>query len=174
MSYNGGAAALKEWCERRAEHKEHQARQTAGRNWPESEILADDAAKLREIAALLPRTCDRCGKELGKDADAYCQGHGEPPDAPRAHRDADAGRRVTVYSEGPLTLSVCAPREMGITDVLADAERQHPCGTMNGWQQSSDEWMRWDAEKQEKVKTGRTGPIPCEQDAGRTHWLLTA
>ena len=82
--------------------------------------------------------------------------------------------QVTIYSEGPLTLSVCAPREMVIADVLADVERQNPCGTQCGWQPSRDEWMTWDKEKNEKVATGRTGPIPCDQDAGRTHWLLTA
>jgi hypothetical protein len=82
--------------------------------------------------------------------------------------------RVTIYSEGPITLSVCAPSEMSAADVLADVERQHPCGTENGWGVSADSWMTWDTERNEKVATGRHGPIPCDQDPGRTHWLLTA
>jgi len=81
---------------------------------------------------------------------------------------------VHIYSAGPLTLSVCAPREMSVEEVLADVELQHPCGTTCGWQPSSEEWMRWDKERDEKVKTGRSGPIPCDQDAARLHWLLTA
>jgi hypothetical protein len=82
--------------------------------------------------------------------------------------------RVTIYSAGPLSMSVCAPSEMSAEEVLADVEAQHPCGTEHGWGVSSDEWMTWDKERDEKVKTGRVGPIPCEQDSGRTHWLLTA
>lgn len=81
---------------------------------------------------------------------------------------------VLIYSEGPLTLSVCAPREMSAEEVLADVERQQTCGTVGGWQVSPNQWMTWDAAKKEKVTTGRVGPIPCDQDAARTHWLLTA
>lgn len=76
---------------------------------------------------------------------------------------------VVIYSTGPLTLSVCAPKEMASIEVIADVERQYPCcGTEHGWQLSDREWREGGND------TGRVGPIPCNKDEARTHWLLTA
>lgn len=82
---------------------------------------------------------------------------------------------VNVYSVGPLTLSVCAPKELSAEQVIADVEAQHPCGTTHGWHVSEDEWrIRTEPNQRIGEPTGRHGPIPCEQDAERLHWLLTA
>lgn len=71
---------------------------------------------------------------------------------------------VCVYAPGPLSCSVCAPKDMAPDDILAGAGFQYPCGTMIGWQFADDKTF----------KTGEKIPHQCEQNAGRQHWFLVA
>jgi hypothetical protein len=75
---------------------------------------------------------------------------------------------VNIYSEGPLTLSVCVVNGLTEAEVVRSVNEQRPCGTEHGWMASREGW-RIDGKL-----TGNVGPIPCNQDSGRTHWLITA
>lgn len=71
--------------------------------------------------------------------------------------------KVTVYSMGPLSCSVCAPNDMTPKEVEADVNLNNPSGTMNGWKISTDSHFR----------QGKPNPCPCDQDPeNRRHFLM--
>ena len=76
---------------------------------------------------------------------------------------------VEIYRNSGFTMSVCAPAEMTAEEVLAEVERQEPCGAFAGWHISTEEWLDGDP----KMPTGKVGPIPCNDGPERTHWLIT-
>ena len=54
------------------------------------------------------------------------------------HRDAlYPGRRFTMHSEvtrrGLLDMQVCVPKDWADEAIVEFAERENPCGTINGW-----------------------------------------
>ena len=72
--------------------------------------------------------------------------------------------RVDIYSAGFISMSVCAPNDMTLEEILDDCEAQRPSGTDAGWHKSKDTHFA----------TGAPNPCPCNKHEGRQHWLLDA
>lgn len=72
----------------------------------------------------------------------------------------DSRTGVILYAEGPISSSVCAPKEMPEHEVCEAASRISP--DPNFPFVVSDESFR----------TGEPNPCPCNDDEGKLHWLL--
>lgn len=71
---------------------------------------------------------------------------------------------VVVYSSGLVMCSACAPASASRLQVEAAVNAKNPTGIPSRWQVSDDEWHG--------REPGTVGPIACDTDPGRTHWLL--
>ena len=69
---------------------------------------------------------------------------------------------VTIYASGPLSLSVCAPRDWTETAVAAEVNRIHPAGGTLSWQISDAKTFA----------DGTPHPADCNSGLPRRHWLL--
>lgn len=76
-------------------------------------------------------------------------------------------RRVEVYAEGVCMLSACAPKEMTGAEVEHEIRSSHPSGTECGWHLSNNAWFSPTTEH-----NGKIGPIRCDSDPERRHWLF--
>lgn len=70
---------------------------------------------------------------------------------------------VNIYKMGPLTCSVCVPKELTREQVEAEVQRASPAGTERGWMVANDPTF----------KGGEPNPCPCNQHPGtRMHYLM--
>lgn len=70
---------------------------------------------------------------------------------------------IVIYRAGVIHLSVCAPKDTPIEDILAEADKQHPTGLGHGWQISPAETF----------SGGEPNPCPCNSEPEtREHRLL--
>lgn len=70
--------------------------------------------------------------------------------------------KIELYIVGPLSMSVCAPKDMDTKIIINQAEAQNPAGTSNGWAISDDK----------NFASGHPMPCQCEDNPTRQHWLL--
>lgn len=70
---------------------------------------------------------------------------------------------ITIYAQGFITLSVCAPKELSVGEVEAEVNIQNPTGIESPWKVSEDPTFR----------TGESNPCVCEDDPDRLHYLLS-
>lgn len=80
---------------------------------------------------------------------------------PRMIAPCDGGE-VLMYRVGVFSMSVCAPGHLDGPAVAHAINQHYPCGTLHGWQISSDTAFR----------TGEPNPCQCEEDPDRKHWLI--
>jgi len=66
---------------------------------------------------------------------------------------------------GPLGMQVCVPKEWTDDEVIAFAEREHPCGTDHGWaiRHDGDPLLRGERER-----------VVCASDPSKVHIMLDA
>lgn len=69
---------------------------------------------------------------------------------------------VVVYSHGPVYLSACAPAGMAVADIERNVNMSHPTGISSQWALASTPFA-----------SGEPNPCPCNDDAGRLHYLLS-
>ncbi len=70
--------------------------------------------------------------------------------------------RTIIYSSGVVCASVCAPKEMPVTEIEEDVNLQLPTGIDSKWKISKDATF----------KTGEKNPHECEKDEKKLHYLL--
>lgn len=70
--------------------------------------------------------------------------------------------QVSIYTQGLVCLSACAPKDVGREDVETAANYHHPTGISSQWSISDEDFA-----------AGEPNPCVCNMDAGRLHWLLT-
>ena len=68
---------------------------------------------------------------------------------------------VTVYTEGLVNVSVCAPGDMPVHKVEAEVNRTHPTGIESRWSVTEPQFSG-----------GQANGCVCDQDPSRRHWLL--
>lgn len=74
-------------------------------------------------------------------------------------------KQAVVLREGFLDMQVCAPNEMTDEQVIAFAEHEYPCGTINGW---------FICKQGDKALSGGPERNPCEERPGFVHIALVA
>ena len=50
-----------------------------------------------------------------------------------AYKEVTKDHEIEIYALGPLSLSVCAPKNLSKDEILRQVEFQNPAGTQNGW-----------------------------------------
>jgi len=70
--------------------------------------------------------------------------------------------QISVYSNGVVCCSVCAPATMSGEEVARRTNLVNPAGTRGGWSVSTERTFA----------DGTPMPAACNTDPGRRHWLL--
>ncbi len=69
---------------------------------------------------------------------------------------------VYIYAEGPVTISVCASKEMSRSEIERQVNDLRPTGIQS----------RWTISKDKRFDTGESIPCECDEDSSCQHWLL--
>ena len=69
--------------------------------------------------------------------------------------------RIEIYAEGIVCLSVCAEKDIPISEVEDYANKETPTGINHGWVKAD-----------RNFEDGSLNPCPCDNDNGRVHYLL--
>lgn len=108
-------------------------------------------------------------EEVHSYVDLFCESvdalpeEEEVPEEEEEEVPTNVSDSITIYAQGLISLSVCAPATLSVGEVEAEVNIQNPTGTDSPWRVSEDPTFR----------TGESNPCVCECDHDRLHYLLS-